>query len=117
MYAGELLPGDRYEDWAAAPRERLRRRYLALVDLLADDAEARGDLDEAVRQLDAGSAIEPLDERRYLRAARMLLLQGRRASARDVVRRALAVGAELDISPSAELRELVAGVGGDTDDE
>ena len=117
LYSGELLPGDRYEDWAAAPRERLRRRFLALVDLLADDAEARGDLDEAVRQLDAGSAIEPLDERRYVRAAQMLLVQGRRASARDVVRRAMAIRAELDIEPSAELRDLVAGVGGDADDQ
>jgi DNA-binding SARP family transcriptional activator len=117
LYSGELLPGDRYEDWAAAPRERLRRRYLALVDLLADDAESRGDLDEAVRQLDAGSTIEPLDERRYVRAARLLLLQGRRASARDVVRRAEAVGAELDIEPSADLRRLMAEVGGDPDDQ
>ncbi|HEY2949677.1 MAG TPA: hypothetical protein VGJ53_14990, partial [Micromonosporaceae bacterium] len=28
LYAGDLLPDDRYEDWAAAPRERLRARYL-----------------------------------------------------------------------------------------
>ena len=37
-YEGELLPADRYEAWASAPRERLRRRYLDLLDLLADDA-------------------------------------------------------------------------------
>jgi DNA-binding SARP family transcriptional activator len=70
-----------------------------------------------VRQLDAGSTIEPLDERRYVRAARLLLLQGRRASARDVVRRAEAVGAELDIEPSADLRRLMTEVGGDPDDQ
>jgi DNA-binding SARP family transcriptional activator len=33
-YAGDLLPGDAYEDWAAGPRERLRRRYLSLVDVV-----------------------------------------------------------------------------------
>ena len=51
-YAGELLPIDRYEAWATAPRERLRRRYLELLDLLADDAVERGDVDEAIRLLD-----------------------------------------------------------------
>ena len=51
-YGGELLPGDRYEAWATAPRERLRRRFLELLDLLADDAVDRGDVDEAIRLLD-----------------------------------------------------------------
>lgn len=111
LYRGELLPGDRYADWAAAPRERLRRRYLALVDLLADDAERRGDLDEAVRQLDAAIAADPLDERRPVRAATLLLAQGRRTSAREVVARALASSAELAVDPSRELRELGTAVG------
>jgi len=110
LYRGELLPGDRYADWAAAARERLRRRYLALVDLLAADAEARGDIDEAVRQLDAGMAIEPLDEERPVRAARLLLVQGRRASARDVVRRAVAVVDELGVAPGVELDALIVAV-------
>ena len=111
LYRGELLPGDRYANWAAAPRERLRRRYLTLVDLLAADAEARGDLDEAVRQLDAGMAIEPLDDLRPARAARLLLSQGRRASARDVLRHALAVVDELGVSPGDELSQVLDELG------
>ena len=111
LYRGELLPGDRYANWAAAPRERLRRRYLTLVDLLAADAEARGDLDEAVRQLDAGMAIEPLDDLRPARAARLLLSQGRRASARDVLRHALGVVDELGVSPGAELSQVLDELG------
>ena len=74
-------PADRYEAWASAPRERLRRRYLDLLDLLSDDAVERGDLDEAIRLLDQAQIAEPLDESRYVRAAELLLFQGRRGSA------------------------------------
>lgn len=107
-YAGELLPGDRYEDWAALARERLRRRFLALVDLLADDAEQRGELDEAVRQLDVAIAAEPLDESRSVRAARILLSQGRRATARRLVLDAIAVLDDLALPAGAELAALRA---------
>jgi DNA-binding SARP family transcriptional activator/predicted negative regulator of RcsB-dependent stress response len=43
LYAGELLPDDRYESWLVEPRARLRRRYLDLLreggrwDQLADE--------------------------------------------------------------------------------
>ncbi len=50
------LPADRYADWAAVPRERLPRRHLPLLDLVAEDAIARGDLDEATSLLDTRSA-------------------------------------------------------------
>ncbi len=110
-YAGDLLPGDRYEDWAAGPRERLRRRYLSLVDLLAADAEERGDLDEAIRQLDVAIACEPLDDSRPTHAARLLLSQGRRASARDVVGQALAVVDGLGVEATPELRRLADELG------
>lgn len=106
-YPGELLPADRYEDWAALARERLRRRFLALVDLLADDAERRGELDEAVRQLDVAIAVEPLDESRSVRAARILLSQGRRATARQLVHHAIAVLDELGLPPSPDLTALL----------
>jgi DNA-binding SARP family transcriptional activator len=89
-YTGELLPGDRYEPWATGPRERLRRRYLELLDLLADDAVERGDVDEAIRLLDQAQSAEPLDEERYVRAAELLLFQGRRGSAQALVERAWA---------------------------
>ena len=105
-YAGELLPGDPYEDWSAAPRERLRRRFLALVDLAAAASLYTGELDEAVRLLDAAIAVEPFGEERYVRAAGALLVQGRRAAARVMVQRGLAVLGELDVAPSPELAEL-----------
>jgi len=107
-YTGELLPGERYEGWAAAPRERLRRRCLDLLDLLTDDAVDRGDVDEAIRLLDRSQEAEPLDEERYLRAAELLVFQGRRGSAARLVERAAGVQAELGIPESSRLARLRA---------
>jgi DNA-binding SARP family transcriptional activator len=105
---GELLPGDRYEDWADIPRERVRRRHLALLDLVADDAMQHGDYDEAARVLDEAIAVDPLEELRYVRLARALLAQGRSRAALSVAQRGLTAANELGVSPSADLRELLS---------
>ena len=107
---GELLPGDRYADWASAPRERLTRRHLALLDLVADDAITRGDLDEASRLLDEAIAVDPLEEERHVRLGRALLRQGRSAAARRVADRAVALCAQLDVEPGDELARLLRDV-------
>jgi DNA-binding SARP family transcriptional activator len=113
-YTGDLLPGDLYEDWAAGPRERLRRRYLSLLDIVAADCLARDDLDEALRLLDLAIATEPLEEGRYVGAARALAARGRRTAARDYVARATAALVELGLTPGRELAELGLQVGLDT---
>jgi len=107
-YGGDLLPDDRYEEWADAPRQRLRHLYLELLDLLAADAADRGDVDEAVRLVRRGCECEPLDEVRYLRLARMLMSQGRRGSARAALERARAALDELGLAPSGSLARLEA---------
>lgn len=108
---GELLPADRYADWATVPRERLRRRHLALLDLVAEDAIARGDLDEADRLLDAAISTDPLEELRYVRLARALLGQGRIRQARRVLDQGVAVANELGVEPGDELRALLTELG------
>ncbi|MGB8859881.1 MAG: BTAD domain-containing putative transcriptional regulator [Ilumatobacteraceae bacterium] len=105
-YAGDLLPADAYEDWAAGPRERLRRRYLSLVDIVADDSFTRGDVDEGMRLLDLGIECEPLEERRYLVATRALLSAGRRAAAREMVLRGARSLGELGLPLCDELAEI-----------
>ena len=105
-YAGDLLPADAYEDWAAGPRERLRRRYLSLVDIVADDSFARGDVDEGMRLLDLGIEREPLEERRYLLATRALMAAERRTAAREMVLRAARALDELGVTLSGELAEI-----------
>jgi DNA-binding SARP family transcriptional activator len=101
--SGELLPSDTYEDWAAGPRERLKRRFLSLVDIVIDDSFERADLDDAVRWLDVAIAVEPLEESRYVRACEALLVQGRRATARQVAGRARAMLEDLGVAPSRPL--------------
>lgn len=104
---GELLPADRYADWAAVPRERLRRRHLALLDLVAEEAISRGDLDEADRLLDTAISTDPLEESRYVRLAQALLAQGRGRQARRVAERGLTVAEDLGVEPGEELDALL----------
>lgn len=105
-YAGELLPGDRYEDFTAGPRERLAALQLALIDRLAAAAAARGDVDEALRRFDEALATAPLDEHRYEAAARLALGHGRRQRAAGYLARARSALADLDLPLSDELAEL-----------
>ncbi len=107
LYGGDLLPDDRYEDWTIEPRERLRGRALALLDLLAEHAETEGDVDEALRLLARAIEADRLDESRYLRMARLLLRQGKRGRALETLRVAAGALRELAIEPSPEHRELV----------
>jgi DNA-binding SARP family transcriptional activator len=106
-YTGPLLPEAPYLDWAAEARERLSRRYLALLDLLAGEAERQDDVDEAIRLLEQAIEADRFDESRYLRAARLLLAQNRRGRALAVLRAAASALRELDLQPSDEHRELV----------
>ena len=111
MYAGDLLPGDVYEDWATAHRERLRRRFVSLADAVAADAQERGDTEEAARFLDLALEIEPLDEIRTLRLCEMLHSSGRSMSAAGVAKRCISLLGELGLDPGAELARFAAVTG------
>jgi DNA-binding SARP family transcriptional activator len=105
-YRGDLLPDDLYEPWAERPREHARRTALALLDLCADLAAERGDLDEVRRLVEATIDLAPYGDARYLRAATALLHQGRRGAALAVVARSRAALAELGVLASPQLEEL-----------
>ncbi len=80
-YDGEFLPDDRYCDWAEGPRARLRRRQLALIDVLVADARRRGEALEAAALLELAIEIDPDDEVRYFDLAELLIAAGRRGRA------------------------------------
>jgi DNA-binding SARP family transcriptional activator len=105
-YRGDLLPDDPYESWAIAPRERLRRRAVALLDLCAARASATHDLDDAVRCIERAIELVPDEEERYLEAARHLLSQGRRGAARAMVARARTVLDDLGLLPPPSMLDL-----------
>jgi len=107
LYAGDLLPEDRYEGWAEGRREELRRLYLALLLELAGLHEERGEHGPAVEALRRAVAEEPANEEAHAKLMRLYVLSDRRAQAliqydrlREVLSRDL--GAE----PGAATRRL-----------
>lgn len=110
-YRGDLLPDDRYEEWAASRRERLRLLRLELLDLLAADAEHTGEIDEAARLLTRAIDAEPRDELRYCALARLLVSQGRTGSARGILEQARAALAAEGIPASPALERLADSLG------
>jgi DNA-binding SARP family transcriptional activator len=105
-YRGDVLPDDRYEEWAGPPREQARRTMFRLLDLCAGIAAGRGDLDETRRILELTIDLAPYDDERYLRAATALLEADRRGAALTVVRRARSALAELGLPPPHRLISL-----------
>lgn len=105
-YRGELLPDDRYEQWAELPRERARRVVLDMHDICAAEATRRGDLDAVWRILERTIELAPHDDSRYVRATLNLLEQSRRGEALALVQRARLTYADIGLAPPASLLEL-----------
>lgn len=80
-YRGDLLPGDRYSDWSLQPRERLRRRFRGLLELLVADARERDDLESALLLLERAMGVEPDDAQLALDTVELLIELDRRAAA------------------------------------
>src|SRR5690242_13329935 len=93
LYGGELLPADRYEEWAETRREQLSQSYL---DLLRLDGQW-----EAVAELDPG------DERAHLALMRRHAANGdRHAALRQFDRLDRALRQELGLAPGPEASAL-----------
>ena len=107
LYTGDLLPEDRYEEWAEIRREELRQLYLALLLELAGLYEERGEHRPAVEVLRKAVAVEPTSEEAHVRLMRLYALSHRRGEALaqyERLRRDLARG--LDLEPSTPSRYL-----------
>jgi DNA-binding SARP family transcriptional activator len=100
IYGEGLLPYDRYLDWVAGPRERLRGLHLGLLDALALHAEATDRMQEAVWHRERGIEADPYEEARYVELANLLVRLDRPGAARRVVARGVAAFAELGVAPT-----------------
>src|SRR5262249_36528136 len=107
----DLLPEDRYEDWAAARREALRQTHLALLIDLARLQDGRGEHAAAIARLAEAIAREPAHEEAHTALMRALAATGRRAEAlrqyarlREILRR------DLDAEPEAASQALYAAI-------
>lgn len=107
LYGGELLPGDRYADWAAAPRERLAQLFVDAALALARDALAGGQPREALAAVRRTLETNPWHEAAVLVGMRACLALDDRAGAlrlyRDLEQ---ALRQDLGLPPQAELRQL-----------
>jgi predicted ATPase/DNA-binding SARP family transcriptional activator/DNA-binding CsgD family transcriptional regulator len=107
LYAGELLPEDRYEEWAEGRREALRQLYLALHVELAALHEERGEHDRGIEVLRQVISEEPAREEAHVGLMRLYAIMERRQEAAlqyEWLRKSLA--RELGAEPSADTRRL-----------
>ncbi len=81
LYAGELLPGDRYEAWAEDRREGLRQTYLSLLLEMAGLHEEREDYEPAIEALGRVVIEEPAHEGAHAGLVRLYARNGRRDEA------------------------------------
>ena len=76
LYAGDLLPRDRYEEWAEERRAGLRRTHLALLSNLAALYEEAGDFDRAVEALQRVVSDDPVHEEAHVGLMRAYAAMG-----------------------------------------
>jgi DNA-binding SARP family transcriptional activator len=106
LYRGPLLVSDD-ETWTQAPRERLRHRYLALVERAGEWLERNERADAALAGYQRAVDVDPPAERIYQRIMRILHARGRRAEALEVYRRCREIlAATLGALPSSETEAL-----------
>lgn len=102
VFAGELLPEDRHEDWASIPREQASNLQQELILRLAQQREADGDVRGAIDLLDRAVASQPVNENAHRELMRLHAAQGNRHLALNQYRLcAEALRRELDTEPEA----------------
>jgi DNA-binding SARP family transcriptional activator len=116
-YRGDLLPEDRYEDWAEGRRRELAAELLDALVTLARLQERDGSFDAAIATLGRVIAREPVHEPAHRGVMRLHAMAGQRHHAlrqyrqlREALRR------EVDAEPEEETeqlyRDIVAGTFG-----
>jgi predicted ATPase/DNA-binding SARP family transcriptional activator/DNA-binding CsgD family transcriptional regulator len=109
LYAGDLLPVDRYEEWAQQRREELRQLHLVLLVELATLYEERGENGPAVDLLKRAIAREPTLEEAHAGLMRLYALSDRKAQALIQYDRLEEIlSGQLGAEPSSATRRLRA---------
>lgn len=109
LYAGDLLPEDRYEDWVAGRREALRQEYLALLLRLSEVEVQRGNPAAAIAALWQLVAAEPAHEAARRALMRLYAERGQPDQAlRQYEHLRVALARELECEPDSDTRQLHA---------
>lgn len=112
LYSGELLPGDRYEEWAEGRRQELRHTWLTLHLELARVYEERGEYEKGIELLQRALSEEPTNEAMHAALMRLYTFCERRGEALAQYGRLVeALSGQLDAQVGAtteRLREEIA---------
>lgn len=101
-YGGEFLPG-LYDEWVLGERDRLRRRYVELLDGLVGVLAERGEVTAAVGHAARRVELEPLEESGYRTLMTLQARTGDRAAALRTFHRCSSVlESELGVEPAPE---------------
>jgi DNA-binding SARP family transcriptional activator len=113
LYTGDLVPEDRYEDWAIAYREWLSGLRVTLLVELAGVQEQTGAFSAAIDTLQQAVASDPVHEEAQGLLMRLLVQTGRRHLAlRQYQALQAALQRELDAEPDARLQALYEDIRG-----
>jgi LuxR family maltose regulon positive regulatory protein len=105
LYRGNFLPADEEEPWTVKARERLRAKFVRLVENAAQADEAAGNWEEAISNYLKGLEADDLVEAFHLGLMRCYRALGRPAEAMTTYRRlrqTLSVVLGIAPSPAAE---------------
>jgi predicted ATPase/DNA-binding SARP family transcriptional activator len=107
LYAGELLPEDRYEEWTLARREALQAAYLELLLDLGRIYAARQEYPAGIETLQRLLGVDGGNEEAHAALMRLYAANGQRQQALrqyELLRKKLQV--ELEVEPSSATQEL-----------
>ncbi|HEU5419800.1 MAG TPA: BTAD domain-containing putative transcriptional regulator [Streptosporangiaceae bacterium] len=111
LYRGDLLPEDRYEEWALLRRDELRARRRRLLTRLAALHETAGNPQTAISVLGPLVAEDPADESAQQALIRAYALSGDRGAAlRQHEQLVAALRDQLAVPPDAATDRLYADV-------
>ena len=111
LYAGDLLPENRFDQWAEVRRAQLRAGVVRLLLDQGVDRESRGDHRGAIASFERLVGIDPVHEEGYARLMRLAAREGQRhVAVRWYGRIVGTLREELGVEPREELRRLYADI-------
>ena len=100
LFHGQFLAGDGDKSWAAAPRARLKNKFVLNLVALGKLYQNRGDRKKALDCYLRGLEVDPHAEEIYLNLMQCHLASGLRAEAISTYRDCRLALAEIGLAPS-----------------
>jgi DNA-binding SARP family transcriptional activator len=114
LWRGDFLEDVLYDDWASAPRERIRTQFLQASFRSAELLMAGGSPEKALALADRALVVDPYAEAGYRISAAIHLSLGDRDTARRKINQCRAVLSDLGARPdplTTQIDELIASGG------